>query len=99
MSNAVCRQLMPVHKFLSSSKGIVLFCLLLISSSLVQPSPFIAFGPKTYTRDTGKPAAITDVFSASNTATTYEIDVDSDGVASAVITLNGTPVWVESDFK
>jgi hypothetical protein len=72
---------------------------LLFAAATAQASTFTVFGPKTYTRDTGKPVAVTDTFSESILNTTFEIAVDNQGVPSAVITLNGQPVFVESDFN
>jgi hypothetical protein len=84
---------------LSGQKSLLLCLLLVISSSLAQAATVTVFGPKTYARTTGQPATVTDTFSVSNTTATYELAVDNAGVASAVITLNGVPVFVESDFK
>lgn len=72
---------------------------LLFAVATAQASTFTVFGPKTYTRDTGKPVAVTDTFSQSILNTTFAISVDNHGVPSAVITLNGQPVFVESDFN
>ena len=70
-----------------------------VSTSLTQAQTVTVFGPKVYTRDAGKPAVATDTFFVSNISSPFQIAVDNAGVASAVITLNGSPVFVESDFN
>lgn len=68
-----------------------------------QMSP--VFGPKRYTRSTGKPQTFTDTFQNCETAAQYDLVVvngDPDGsnrVSSATILLNGTEVVGPSDFN
>lgn len=58
-----------------------------------------AFGPSTYTRDTGKPQTVAASFSVLNPNTQFTLHVDDSGVSSAVISLNGTQVFGPSDFN
>lgn len=58
-----------------------------------------AFGPVTYTRQTGQPQTITNSFSLLNPNTQFTMHVDNSGVSSAVIMLNGVQVLGPSDFS
>jgi Glucodextranase, domain B len=58
-----------------------------------------AFGPATYIRRTGQPVNSTSTLSVLNPNTQYTLHVVSDGVASAVISINGSPVFNPSDFN
>jgi hypothetical protein len=84
-----------------------LLCLLLIGAL---PTPCNAqmapiFGPKQYTRGTGKPESFTDAFQNCETAAQYDLVVvngnpdGSDRVSSATILLNGTQVAGPDDFN
>lgn len=59
---------------------------------------FTAFGPKTYVRDKGKPATVTDSFSVTNTSITYTLQVTNDGISSGVVLVNGAEILGPSDF-
>jgi hypothetical protein len=72
--------------------------LVLITGLLAQGATVWAFGPKTYTRDKSEARRITDFFQVTNTKTAYRVSVDNQGVASAVISLNGQLIFTESDF-
>ena len=50
---------------------------------------FVTFGPARYVRDKGKPGPVTQTFSILDPNTTYTLQIDSTGVSSAVIRLNG----------
>jgi hypothetical protein len=82
---------------LLSLRGLWLLSAILFFSWPAPASTLTVFGPKTYTREAGKPDVITDVFAA-NSSSTYRMTVSNQGPVSAVITLNGQPVFVESDF-
>jgi len=58
-----------------------------------------AFGPLTYTRETGQPIISSSAFLVLNPNTQYTLHVASDGLASAVIWINGSPVFSPSDFN
>ncbi len=58
-----------------------------------------AFGPSTYFRQTDKPGVVTATFSVLNVNTQYTVHIDNSGVASAVISVNGTEVFGPSDFN
>jgi len=60
---------------------------------------FNAFGPVTYERSSGKPQTVTNSFSVLNPNTQYALHIDSNGVSSAVISVDGTQVFGPSDFN
>ena len=64
--------------------------LLVAASGLADAGTFTLFGPRTFTRATGAP--VTETFTFSAPAAPYVLRVESDGVASAVVTLNGVTV-------
>lgn len=59
---------------------------------------FTALGPLTYKRTTGDPVPVTTSFSVRNPAPEYTLQVRREGLAIAVITLNGTVVFGPSAF-
>ncbi len=74
--------------------------LLLLGSPTVSPAEtFIAFGPVQYSRDTGKPTPVTKTFNVLDPSATFTARIDSAGVSSAIVTLNGVDVFKESDFN
>lgn len=67
---------------------------------------FTAFDSKTFTRSSGKPAAETASFAIKNQNTTFTLKIYNGGtnseyskVSSAVISLNGSTIFGESDFN
>ena len=68
---------------------------------------FTTFGPKDYTRNTGKPKTVTEHFSVLNPKTSYMLHVYNGGnnkqfkekVSSAVISLNGVEVVKPHEFR
>ncbi|HEX8155412.1 MAG TPA: hypothetical protein VF698_19920, partial [Thermoanaerobaculia bacterium] len=61
------------------------------------------FGPKTFTAAAGKPQTFTETIAVDSGAAcegkaVFTLLVQNDGVASAVVTLNGVAVLTESDF-
>src|SRR2546428_2556513 len=56
------------------------------------------FGPQTLTRTTGAPNIFDFTFGVYNPSLPYTLRIDSDGIASAVITLNGAGVVGPRDF-
>jgi hypothetical protein len=80
----------------------VVLCAIAVASSMLVPPGAEAEGTaevfgRTYVRETGKPQVRTDTFSAA--AGAYSLRVESDRVASAIITLNGATVVTTSDFN
>jgi PKD repeat protein len=67
--------------------------------SVCSAATFVAFGPQTFTRDTGPPTSVLAKFSVVDPTTTYTMLIDSSGVSSALITLNGVSVVSQSDFN
>lgn len=57
------------------------------------------FGPEKFARETGKPEGLTASFGIRNPNTHYTMVVQNNGVASAVIYLNGVQVFGPSDFN
>jgi len=53
---------------------------------------------RTYVRETSTPVTVENKFSVSNANFQYTLHVESDGVASAVISINGNSVLQPSDF-
>lgn len=67
---------------------------------------FTAFGPKTFTRGSGKPITETATFSIKNLNTDYTLKIYNGGinseyakVSSAIVKLNGSTLFEESDFN
>ncbi len=74
--------------------------LLLLGSPTVSfAETFIAFGPVQYSRDNGKPTPVTKTFNVLDLSATFTVRIDSAGVSSAIVTLNGVDVFKESDFN
>lgn len=73
--------------------------LLTIIPPPAQAGTFIAYGPQRFTRDASAPAPVTASFTILDPATTYTLRIDSSGVSSAVVTLNGVVVASPSDFN
>lgn len=73
--------------------------LLAILSFPIQADTFVAYGPVTYTRSTGAPAPVTTSFTVFDATATYTLIIDSDGVSSAVVTLNGVEIVKPNEFN
>src|SRR5262249_48883035 len=67
--------------------------------STSRAATFVAFGPQQYVRATGQPVSVKNTFTVLDRNTTYSIRIDSTGVSSAIVTLNGTVIFNESDFN
>jgi hypothetical protein len=65
---------------------------------VVPPPKFVAFGPQTFVRGTGKPTPVTASFTVLDPTTTYTLRIDNAGVSNAVVTLNGVNIVKPSDF-
>ena len=86
-----------------------LFLLLLsfvICQSMAYAGVVSVFGPRTFIRKTGKPFIESASFTVKNPDVPYTLKIYNGGVnsecsrvSSAVITLNGTPVYSPSDFN
>ena len=70
---------------------------LLAINVLAEAAGAVLFGPRTFTRSTGAPKEERVTFSS--VAGSAILKIESDGVASAVITINGTTVADPADFK
>ena len=64
----------------------------------VSAGTFTLFGPQTFTRKTGEPVVERVTFQAPTTSG-YVLKVESDGVASAIVTLHGATVLTTNDFR
>ncbi|MFP5261368.1 MAG: hypothetical protein ACLGJB_05615 [Blastocatellia bacterium] len=73
--------------------------LLAILPPTARAGTFIAYGPQRFTRDSGAPAPVTAGFTVLDPATAYTLRIDSAGVSSAAITLNGVEVVGPNDFN
>lgn len=60
---------------------------------------FTAFGPRAYQRNTGTPVTVRTTFSVLNPSTQYLLRIRVQGVASAVISLNGITIVDPSQFN
>jgi len=78
--------------------ALVAFVLVLLSTA-VHAGTFVVFGPQQYLRQDAKPTPVTNTFTVLDPSTTFTMRVDSTGVSSAVITLNGVVIFKESDFN
>src|SRR2546425_6137322 len=73
--------------------------ILTLTRRVVFAGSFTAYGPETHRRSTGAPTTIQRSFSVLNPSTTFTIRIRSDGVSSAVISMNGVVVVGPSDFN
>jgi len=71
---------------------------LLLSAAGAHAAPFNIFGPKTYTRASGTPAAQNESFQVRNASLPYQLMFHNGGLTSAVVTLNGVEVLGPKDF-
>ena len=60
---------------------------------------FVVFGPQQYVRNTGQPISVTNTFAALDPTTTFTMRIESTGVSSAIVTLNGVDVFSPNDFN
>ena len=73
--------------------------LLAIIPSVTYAGDFVAFGPQQYVRLDGAPIVSRTAFTVSDPTTTFTMRIDSKGVSSAIVTLNGIQVFKQSDFN
>src|SRR5262245_45211925 len=62
-------------------------------------APFIVFGPQEFVRSNSGPVTVHSSFNVLDPSAPYTIDVQNDGVSSAVITINGVVVVSPSDLN
>ena len=62
-------------------------------------NPFTAFGPQTFRRAEGTPVTVKATFQVLNPSAQYFVRLRTDGVASAVISLNGVTIIDPSRFN
>jgi hypothetical protein len=60
---------------------------------------FVSFGPMQFTRDNGEPTPVTVTFNVLDLSASFTMRIDSAGVSSAIVTLNGVNIFKESDFN
>jgi hypothetical protein len=79
----------------------IAFVALLLASlpAVTYAGTFVSFGPQTYVRATGTPSVANTTFTVTDPTTTFTMQIDSKGVSSAIVTLNGVQVFKESDFN
>src|SRR4051794_8691361 len=75
-------------------------CIVMVALTAVRTrgGTLTVFGPQVLTRTTGAPNVYTFTFTVPNVALAYTLHIDTDGLASAVVTLNGTDVVTPNDF-
>ena len=74
------------------------FCLTGVPS-LAYGGDFVAFGPQQYERLDAAPSVAKTTFSVTDPTTTFTMRIDSNGVSSAIVTLNDVQIFKESDFN
>ena len=74
-------------------------CLLSTLSIQAQSHTFKALGPVSVVRATGAPAPVNTTFNVLDPSTTFTMQIDSSGVSSAIVTLNGVEIFKTSDFN
>lgn len=73
--------------------------LLAFIPSVTYGGTFVSFGPQNYVRLAGAPAVASTTFTVPDPTTTFTMQIDSKGVSSAIVTLNGVQIFKESDFN
>src|SRR5439155_2075455 len=73
--------------------------LLILGASTPRAGTITIFGPQTLARTTGAPDTFDFTFPVTNPALPYTLSIDNDGLASAVVTLNGLQVVAPRDFN
>lgn len=71
---------------------------LALSSSTLRASTFTVYGPQQQVRSTGTPTPRTTTFNVPDPTAAYTMRLNSSGVSSAVVTLNGVEIFKRSDF-
>src|SRR5882724_1912631 len=86
---------------LTHSKRVTLagFWIFFSATTLASAGTFVVFGPKDYLRSAGPPDKFTDSFAIPSSNTSYTLSITNSGVASAVVSINGTDVFGPSDFN
>src|SRR5437016_9253106 len=81
-----------------TGRAIFIAAILFAMTTAPDAGTVTVFGPQTLTRTTGAPNIFDFTFSVYNPSLPYTLRIDNDGIASAVITLNGADVVGPSDF-
>ena len=63
------------------------------------PCTWTVFGPQTFTRATGAPQTVNATFDVANASLPYTLTLTNQGVTSAEVSINGTPLLTQSDFN
>src|SRR5262245_51827698 len=71
----------------------------LVTARAVDAGPFTVFGPQKYVRTSDAPVVSQATFPVHNASVPYTIEIESHGVASAVISINGVQIFGPSDFN
>ena len=80
-------------------RGAVGLVLLALVASIARAGEFVAFGPQEYVRSTDAPAPVSTTFIVLDPSTTFSVRIESTGVTSALVTLNGVDVFTPNDFN
>ena len=75
-----------------------MLAVLACASAAPRAGTVTVFGPRTYTRTTGQPVTVSDTFDVATPTGSYTLRVESDGIASAVIAVNGREIVGVEDF-
>ena len=79
----------------------IAFVALLLASipAVANGGTFVPFGPQNYVRIEGAPSVASTTFTVTDPTTTFTMQIDSKGVSSAIVILNGIQVFTEKDFN
>ena len=73
--------------------------LLALIPTVANGGTFVPFGPQNYVRAEGVPAVASTTFTVTDPTTTFTMQIDSKGVSSAIVILNGIQIFTEKDFN
>lgn len=97
---SVCPVFSPLKRKLLRHQRLAFAALFLaFIPSLARGGNFVQFGPQQYVRTNNAPLVSKTTFTVTDPAATFTIRIDSNGISSAIITLNGIQIFKESDFN
>ena len=73
--------------------------LLALIPSVANGGTFVPFGPQKYVRLEGPPSVASTTFTVTDPTTTFTMQIDSKGVSSAIVILNGVQIFKENEFN
>jgi hypothetical protein len=76
-----------------------LFLVLLLVAGSAWAGTFAAYGPQAFTRTNATPAAQKVTFDVADPSARYELKIQTGGVTSAIVSVNGAEIFDTNDFK